>query len=139
MLAVVFVCFLVCHWVLWPVQVLGDSMCPNFEDGTLHYVNKLAYLSEKPKRGDVVTVRVRPGEIFLKRIVGLPGETLEFKDGRIVINGKLLLEHYTDRTIPWKMDPVVLGTDDYYVIGDNRAVSVLGAVPAERILGKVIL
>lgn len=139
MLAFVFGIFLICHWVLWPVQVFGDSMDPNYENGTLHYVNKFAYLSEKPKRGDVVTVRVRPGEIFIKRIVGLPGEKLEFIDGRIVVNGKLLPEYYTDKMIPWKMDPVVLGPGDYYVIGDNRTISVLGAVPVERILGKVVL
>jgi signal peptidase I len=139
MFAVVLLCNLICHWVLWPVKVLGDSMCPNYENGSHHYVNKLAYVSEKPKRGDVVTLRVRPGEIFIKRIVGLPGETIECKDGRIVINGKVLLEYYTDTAIPWKMDPVHLAEDHYFVIGDNRAVSLLGPVPLDRILGKVIL
>jgi signal peptidase I len=120
------------------VKVLGDSMRPTYYNGTRHYVNKLAYWSEKPSRGDVVTVRIRDGEVFIKRIVGLPGERVEVKDGRIAINGHLLHERYTGTVIPWKMEPVQLGSNDYFVIGDNRAESLHGAVPADRIIGKVI-
>jgi signal peptidase I len=138
MFAVVLVCYLVFSSLLWPVQVLGDSMQPTFDDGTRHYVNKLAYWSEKPKRGDVVTLRVRAGEMFIKRIVGLPGETVAFKDGKLVINGQPMPEYYTDRAVPWEFEPVKIREDCYFVIGDNRATSVLGMIPAERIVGKVI-
>lgn len=137
-LAITFVCYAIFQSVLWPVKVLGESMLPTYDDGTRHYVNRLAYWSEKPRRGDVVTLRIRDGEIFIKRVVGLPGERVEFKGGRIVINGQLLREQYTGTTIPWKMDAVELGADDYFVIGDNRTVSLLGAVPEDRIIGKVV-
>lgn len=124
--------------VLWPVKVLGDSMQPTFENGTHHYVNKLAYWSEKPQRGDVVTLRVREGEVFIKRIVGLPGETIGFADGKLTVNGKVQPEFYTEATVPWKFDPVTVRDNCYFVIGDNRATSVLGVIPSDRILGKVV-
>jgi signal peptidase I len=129
---------IVCSSVFWPVQVQGNSMEPNFDNGTRHYVNKLAYWSEKPKRGDVVTLRVRPGELFIKRIVGLPGETVGFKDGKLVINGEMFPEYYTDSVMPWQFEPVKVRENCYFVIGDNRATSVLGVIPADRILGKVV-
>jgi signal peptidase I len=124
--------------VLWPVQVLGDSMCPTYYNGTRHYVNKLAYWAQKPQRGDVVTLNIRQREMFIKRIVGLPGERVEFSEGRILINGQLLQENYTGTVIPWKMESIELGPDHYFVIGDNRAESVHGVVPMSRIIGKVL-
>jgi signal peptidase I len=138
MLGLVLACYAMFSSLLWPVQVLGDSMEPTFDNGTRHYVNKLAYWSEKPKRGDVVTLRVREGEIFIKRIVGLPGETVAFKDGRLVIDGRPVPEYYTDRTLPWEFEPIKIREGCYFVIGDNRATSVLGMIPSERIVGKVI-
>ncbi|HMJ90284.1 MAG TPA: signal peptidase I, partial [Candidatus Acidoferrum sp.] len=103
-LGFVLVCHLVFSSVLWPVQVLGNSMQPNFDEGTRHYVNKFAYWSEKPKRGDVVTLRVREGEMFIKRIVGLPGETVGFEDGKLLVNGQPVPEFYTESLVPWKFD-----------------------------------
>ncbi len=138
LLGLVLVCYLVGSSVLWPVQVLGNSMQPNFDEGTRHYVNKLAYWSEKPQRGDVVTLRVRAGEVYIKRVVGLPGEAVGFKDGKLVINGKPHPEYYTESTVPWQFDTVTVRENCYFVIGDNRATSVLGVIPADRIVGKVI-
>jgi signal peptidase I len=138
LLGVVLAVNILCSSVLWPVQVLGNSMEPNFDHGTHHYVNKLAYWSEKPKRGDVVTLRVRPGEVFIKRVVGLPGETVGFKDGKLVINGEIFPEYYTDKTMPWQFESVKVRENCYFVIGDNRATSVLGVIPSDRILGKVV-
>lgn len=138
LLGLVLVCHLLGSSVLWPVQVLGDSMQPNFDNGTRHYVNKLAYWSEKPQRGDVVTLRVREGEMFIKRVVGLPGETVGFKEGRLVINGRQHPEYYTASNVPWQFDSVKVRENCYFVIGDNRATSVLGVIPADRIVGKVI-
>lgn len=138
MLGLVTMCYVLFSSVLWPVQVLGNSMEPTFDDGTRHYVNKMAYWTEKPQRGDVVTLRVRDGELFIKRIVGLPGETVAFKDGKLLINGRALPEYYTESTLPWEFQPVKVRPDCYFVIGDNRATSVLGMIPADRIVGKVV-
>jgi len=139
-LGLAFVCYAFFQWVLWPVKVMGESMLPTYHDGTRHFINKLAYRWEKPQRGDVVGVRVRPGEIYVKRIVGMPGEKVEVVEGRILINGHMLKEPYTRKIIPdsWDVSPVELGPDFYFVAGDNRAVSVLGPVPGERIIGKVV-
>ena len=126
-------------WVLWPVKVSGESMLPNYQDGSRHFINKLAYWSAEPQRGDVVGLRAPNGEIYLKRIIGLPGERLTFEGGRIQINGDPLEEPYIENRIPPKLTPprLKLGPDEYWVIGDNRATSVRGPVPREVIIGKL--
>lgn len=113
-------------------------MLPNYQNGSRQFINKLAYWSAKPQRGDVVAVQALNGETYLKRIIGLPGETLTFDDGVVSINGELLKEPYVQTKVPWEEKPATLGPNDYYVMGDNRAVSVLGAIPFERIVGKVV-
>jgi signal peptidase I len=125
-------------WVLWPVKVLGESMLPTYRDGERHFINKLAYISEKPKRGDVVGVRARGYEVYLKRVVGLPGERLTFEGGRIQVNGVPLNERYVVSEIPEdRREPVILAPDHYFVIGDNRETTVLGTVHASTIVGKL--
>ena len=138
-LLLAFLCYAFFTWVLWPVKVTGDSMMPNYHNDSRHFINKLAYWSGKPRRGEVIGLRAGGGEIYIKRVVGLPGERVSFEDGRILINGQLLEEPYIDSKIPWtELEPVTLGPDDYYVIGDNRATSVLGPVPFDRFIGRVL-
>jgi len=134
-----FVCYAFFTWVLWPVKVLGDSMLPNYHDGELHFVNKLAYRHEGPRRLDVVGLYAPNGDVYIKRVLGLPGETVAFQDGGIVINGRKLEENYVDTRIPPRVgEEGKLGPDEYFVIGDNRATSVLGTVPVKKIIGKVV-
>jgi signal peptidase I len=125
-------------WVLWPVKVSGRSMTPTFPDGSRHFINKLAYWSAKPQRGDVVALRARDRDVYLKRVVGLPGEFISFEGGFIHVNGVLLREAYTNTRVPlsWR-EAVQLREDQVYVIGDNRNVSELGAVSLTTIIGKV--
>ena len=130
--------FAVTRWVLWPVKVSGDSMVPNYRDGQPNYINKLAYLSRGPQRGDVVGVRVRPGEYYLKRIVGLPGEKVEFHRGTVVVNGRALAEPYIEHPLLWALPSVQLGPDDYFIMGDNRPSSMLGQVSKNAIVGKAV-
>ena len=137
-LLLAFMCYAIFTWVLWPVKVAGESMLPNYVDGSRHFINKLAYWSDKPQRGDVVGLRARDGDIVIKRVIGLPGEALTFDDGVVAINGQRLNEAYTSTKVPWTNDPVVLGPQDYYVMGDNREISILGSVPLKRIIGKVV-
>ena len=134
-----FVCYGFFNWVLWPVKVSGTSMLPNYQDGSRHFINKLAYWSAKPQRGDVVGVQAENGDTYIKRIIGLPGERLTFDGGVVAINGVPLREAYIETRVPWPVKPITLGPNDYYVMGDNRAVSVLGPVPSERVIGKVVL
>jgi signal peptidase I len=129
--------FAVSRWVLWPVKISGESMVPNYQDGQPNFINRLAYLSTQPQRGDVVALRA--GKDFLiKRVIGLPGEKIEFYRGTIIVNGQPLEEHYPVKPLLWRLAPVELGANDYFVMGDNRTVSLLGAVPREKIIGKAI-
>jgi signal peptidase I len=136
---IAFFCYGFFTWVLWPVKVLGDSMMPNFQNGERHFINKLAYRTSGPQRGDVVALYAPNGDIYLKRIVGLPGETISFPEGGIAINGKLLDEPYVNSKIPaGRAKAGRLGANEYYAVGDNRATTVLGPVPARDIIGKVV-
>ncbi len=136
-LLICIVTFAVFRWVWFPVKIEGDSMVPNYDDGQPTYINRLAYLSDSPRRGDVVGFRVGE-EFYIKRVIGLPGERLEFHRDIIVVNGKPIEEHYPVRPLLWRLAPVQLGANDYFVMGDNRTTSMLGAVPRERIIGKAI-
>lgn len=136
---IAFACYGFFTWVLWPVQVLGDSMLPNYHSGERHFINKLAYRAANPQRGDVVALYAPNGEVYLKRVLGLPGETVTFTNGGIAINGQELKEPYVDTKVrAGKGEEGKLGADDYYVIGDNRATSVRGKVPRQDIIGKVM-
>jgi signal peptidase I len=137
-LLIAILCYGFFTWVLWPVKVTGRSMTPTFPDGSRHFINKLAYWSAKPQRGDVVALRADDGDVYLKRIVGLPGEVISFEEGILHVNGVPMRETYTNTKVPlpWR-EPVELGKEECYAIGDNRAITVLGAIPTTRIIGKV--
>ncbi len=132
-----FVIFGVSRWVLWPVKISGDSMVPNYYDGQPNYINKLAYLSHTPERGDVVGVEVGR-EFYLKRVVGLPGEKIEFHRGTVMVNNRPLSEPYIAHPLLWALPPVHLGPDQYFIMGDNRTLSMLGAVGRNAIVGKAL-
>src|SRR2546422_9544584 len=74
-------------FVLLPIRVVGISMAPNYHHGQINFVNRLAYLKARPKRGDVVAIRIN-GEraLLLKRVIGLPGETVAWEEGIVRIN-----------------------------------------------------
>ncbi len=123
------------HWVLWPVRISGESMLPNYGDGQPTFINRLAYVSAAPQRGDVVGLRVGK-EFYIKRVVGLPGERIEFQRDRIVVNGRPLLEPYPVKPLLWRLAPKQLEADEYYVMGDNRVMSKLGPIRRDHIIGK---
>ena len=128
------VCLVVFKIMLVDVRVTGISMLPTCQDQSIYWVNRLAYLWHEPQRGDVVAIRFVTAEdslsrlepphvMLLKRIIGLPGETVAFKNGHALINGKMLDEPYESEDYPcyWNCAPVSLGADQYYVVGDNRS------------------
>ena len=79
---VVVAAFVLFKFVLVPIQVTGNSMAPTYNHGAVRFVNKLAYLSSEPQRGDVVAVRFEGREVLLlKRVVGVPGDTIEVREG----------------------------------------------------------
>jgi len=128
--------------ILIPIRVSGLSMTPTFRDGKVTLVNHQAYRWAKPKRGDVVAFRL-PEEnnvVLLKRIVGLPGERVRIVDGRVQVNGRTLQEPYarTGKSAQSTASEYALGDDEYFVVGDNRFISVYGQIPEHYIIGKVL-
>jgi signal peptidase I len=143
--------FVVFKFVLRPIRVEGISMAPTYREGSINFVNKLAYWRSEPQRGDVVAVRMAGESVMLlKRIVGLPGERVVLRGPRVFINGNELQEDYVH--LPkrpfwtWRegRSPEYwsLGRDEYFFIGDNRSVlgeaHYKGAGTRDRIVGKVL-
>ncbi len=131
-------------------EVSGNSMEPTLQDGDSLIVNKLGYRLHDPERYDVVVFPFEHGEktYFIKRIIGLPGETVRIDaGGSIYINDERLLENYGMEPI---QDPgvaagsVTLGEDEYFLLGDNRNDSmdsrqaVIGNIKRDRFIGKAI-
>lgn len=135
---------LVFGFILFPIRVTGISMLPTYPNGSLNLVNRLAYLWHEPRRGDVVSIRLTgPHVLFMKRIIGLPGETVAFVDGRVLINGKILSEPYEKYSCDWSRPPVTLAADEYFFVGDNRSMAqedhTFGIQKRDHIAGKVLL
>src|SRR6266404_9192480 len=90
-LVLVVTCFIWFRFVLLPIRVQGMSMMPAYQENRVNFVNRVAYLFHEPRRGDVVAVRTSGISImYMKRIIGLPGETVAFHAGQTVINEKIL-------------------------------------------------
>ncbi|HBG74690.1 MAG TPA: signal peptidase I [Anaerolineae bacterium] len=136
--------FLVINAVSARVRVDGFSMRPTLEDGEFILVNRLAYKLGVPKRGEIIVFRspVTPDEDLIKRIIGLPGDEVVIREGRVYINGDVLEEPYIAAS------PIYSGTwqvvDGYlFVLGDNRNDSSdshsWGLVPLPNVVGRSIL
>lgn len=136
---IVWVCLILglFHNLLLPIQIIGSSMSPTYRNGSLNFVNKLSYASAVPTRWDVVALEA-DGELLLKRIVGMPGEVVSIRRGEITIDGVVLADEFSRVLVPWEMNPVSLGPEEYFVIGDNRSSSVFGKIRQKQILGKVV-
>lgn len=147
--------FLVVYlFFMQPHQVNGQSMVPNFQSGDYLLTDKISYRMGEPQRGDVVVFHAPPaancakgtGCDFIKRVLGLPGETVEIRNGVVFINGQVLPEPYlpTDfQTLPGaytQKGPITLGQSQYFVSGDNRAHSsdsrAWGPINIDDIVGK---
>lgn len=123
--------------LLVPIQIIGSSMSPTYSNGSLNLVNRWSYAGRMPHRGDVIAVRAE-GELLLKRIIAVPGESVSIVDGEIEVNGAPLSDEFSRLKIPWEMDPLYLGANEFFVIGDNRSASVFCKVRKTDILGKTV-
>ena len=130
------------------VSTVGDSMKPLLRNGDVVLVNRIIYNATTPKRGDIIVFKPKGNEndhYYTKRIIGLPGESVEIMENRIYINGKNLEEEYktTDIDDVGIVDEKIqLAGDEFFVLGDNRANSEdsrnadVGNVKREYIYGK---
>ena len=113
-------------------------MEPTCYDGQLSVVNERAYLWQAPRRGDIVGFHSNDGrQIIIKRIIGLPGERIAFHSGVVYIDGQSIAEPYLVSPGAWEWPEEQLGTDVYFVTGDNRMISQQFRVERPKILGKL--
>lgn len=142
-----------------PYQVIGGSMSPALADGERLFVNRAAYAEiplpgigafhpfSPPRRGDIVVLdsnKTRRSSAYIKRVIGLPGETVSFADGIVLIDGEPLVEDYIDGAITTCVIrprcSVTVPPGNVYVLGDNRTDSedsrAFGPVPVDDLLGR---
>ena len=145
--------FLIIHFVGQRTVVNGVSMQPTLSDGDNLIVDKLSYRFHDPERFDIIVFpfQFQDNTYYIKRIIGLPGETVQIMDdGSIYINGEKLEENYgmeviKPETIGRAAEPIELGDDEYFVMGDNRNNSsdsrtdMVGNIKRENIIGKAWL
>ena len=136
------VVFTVCTKAFKPFTVQGESMAPTYTTGDFGFINLLAYRWSEPERFDVVAVTIGGTRImFLKRVVGLPGEKIEIRNGVVHVDGEPLDERYVRFNAGWVLKEQSVGMDEYFVVGDNRGMPIeqhrFGAVKRSRIAGRM--
>lgn len=141
------------YFLIQPFYVKGASMEPNFYDKEYLIIDEISYRFEEPIRGDIIVFRypINPQEYFIKRVIGLPGEKIEIKNGSVYIyneefpDGFALEENYLAsdiKTYGMSNDNVKLGDNEFFVMGDNRNSSKdsrsFGPVNRSYLIGKVL-
>lgn len=153
----VIITYLVLNFIGQRTVVEGNSMWPTLNDGESLIVDKLTYHFQAPKRFDIIVFPYQENNgrevYYIKRIIGLPGESIQISDNQILIDGKVLEEEYgygqyTEGGYAEK--PLYLGADEYFVIGDNRSISKdsrylndlgqpeVGCIHRDEILGRAV-
>ena len=144
---IVVVVILVRNFIITPVIVSGKSMLPNFNDGELLLVRKIGYNEKTIKRFDVVVIKKDKEEI-IKRVIGLPGEHISYKNNKLYVNDKLVQENYTHlNTKDFNLEEIctfsTIPEGKYLVLGDNRPISKdsrsIGLIDEKDIVGKSVL
>ncbi len=107
--------------VLRPCVINGGSMLPTYPEHGFTFCFRPRYWFSNPSRGDVVVIKYHDNYYFLKRIVALPGETVEFRDGVLFVNGQAMEEPYLRYISDWQLPPRKVMPGHYYVVGDNRS------------------
>jgi signal peptidase I len=138
------VIFLLIRQVVQNYRIESHSMEPNFYEGQFILVNKLAYRLGTPHRGDVIVFQNpnNPNEDYIKRVIGLPGDTVEIRNQDVIINGEIQNEPYPMNVfLPnTYYGPIVVEPDHLFVMGDNRPNSqdsrVFGSLDQDLVIGK---
>ena len=150
LLVVVALTFLFVQFVGQRTHVNGDSMNVTLEDGDNLIVDKLSYRFSNPDRYDIIVFPYQYQEktYYIKRIIGMPGETVQIIDGMVYIDGEMLDESYGTEVMQYagvESEPIELGEDEYFVLGDNRNNSSdsrdpsVGTIQEDQIIGKAFI
>lgn len=144
-LGLALVIFFVLQTTIQSSIVDGSSMQPGLENGQRLIVVKAAYRFSDPQRGDIVIIHppVAPQKQWVKRVIGLPGDTVEIKNGTVYVNNIALAEPYIMEAPEYTYGPVTVPQDNFFVMGDNRNNSTDShygwTVPRENLVGEVWL
>lgn len=145
-LIVIAIVFFIALFVISFEQVVGPSMKGTLDAGDVTIVNKLVYKFRTIKRNEIVSINQKD-KIMVKRVIGLPGEHIEYKDNKLYVNGSLVLENNISvETKNFKLEDIGYETipkDMYFVLGDNRTNSSdsreFGLVKKDEIIGKIVM
>uniref|UniRef100_UPI0030DB7B21 signal peptidase I n=1 Tax=Oculatella sp. LEGE 06141 TaxID=1828648 RepID=UPI0030DB7B21 len=140
------------HFVAEARYIPSESMLPTLEVNDRLIVEKISYHFNSPQRGDIVVFwpneRLRQEnpslrDAFIKRVIGLPGDTIEVRGGRVYVNGEAIRENYIAAEPDYQWGPETVPPDSYLVLGDNRNNSYdshfWGYVPRENIIGRAVV
>ena len=125
-------------------RVDGTSMLDTLHENNIMGVSRLHYRLNEPQRGEIITCNYPEdgNKLFVKRIIGLPGETIEIREGTVYIDGEPIAETYLTRVDDQSMDPITLAKDEIFVMGDNRDVArdsrAVGPLTLDEIYGRVL-
>jgi signal peptidase I len=133
------------QYAFQPCRVQMGSMMPTLQENDLVLVNKIDYRFNTPKRGDVIVFRppTLTTDFYIKRVIGLPGDMVEVKNGKVYINQEIIDEPYLIIETPGNYGPTKLETDQYFVMGDHRNNSLdsreFGPIQLKSISGKACI
>ena len=137
---IILVVVLIKTFVVSPIRVNGASMDPTLNDKDIMLLDEISYRFSDIARFDIVVVK-EEDEYLIKRVIGLPGETVEYKNDKLYIDGKYVKEDFKHKeTFDFS---TTLGKDEYFIMGDNRTNStdsrVFGPISRDKIMGKTSL
>ena len=140
-LPAVLIAFLINFFLAQATQVHGQSMEPTLHSEQRLVVEKVSYHFHGPRRGDIIVLKSpQSPELLIKRVIGLAGETVEIRQGRVYINGQELDEPYLAKSTGGNWGPIIVSPLHIFVLGDNRGFSndsrAFGMVPIESIVGR---
>lgn len=145
-LIVIVIVFLIALFVISFEQVVGPSMKGTLDAGDVTVVNKIAYKFRNIKRNEIISINQKD-KIMVKRVIGLPGEHIEYKDNKLYVNGTIVLEDdISVETKDFKLEDIgyeKIPKDMYFVLGDNRINSSdsreFGLVKKDEVVGKIVM
>lgn len=149
LVAVIFVILFLMIYVVSVTQVVGNSMNSTLIDGDVLILSKANYRFFDIKRGDIISLDYEDTKYLIKRVIGLPGDTIEIKDNILYINGEVYEENYLDKGLEYPdfslsdLGYDTIPEDMYLVLGDNRENSLdsreIGLISKDSVNGKIVL
>lgn len=137
---------IILYFLFWPIIIEGSSMESTFSSGNKVIISRIAKYSNSIKRGDIILCKLKKNDeeiISIKRVIGLPGDTIYISSGKVYVNNELLNETYINEQYTSGNVNMWLNANEYFVMGDNRDSSydsrLVGAINKNKLIGKVLL